>query len=237
MKKYVIILFMFASFVVPISIISAKGKDKGYDLIAEVPKENIVLYAKKDDGLYRDFKIDFKGWIFTESFWINDTNPTYKPQLFYEDLNGDGNKELIVILTLWTGTELHVEEVHVFDYREEYGLTEVLIDNPMAIINKNIKSKITPENAELVLNGEVFKYDTSFIESSYLSDDISFESIIHYRVINNQLIVESAALITQGSVIGDVIITYEYRDKMYQDKSIEFKMNPVNRPIYGPTKY
>lgn len=107
----------------------------------------------------------------------------------------------------------------------------------MAIINKNIKSKITPENAELVLNGEVFKYDTSFIESSYLSDDISFESIIHYRVINNQLIVESAALITQGSVIGDVIITYEYRDKMYQDKSIEFKMNPVNRPIYGPTKY
>ncbi|MEG0384536.1 MAG: hypothetical protein RR587_10745 [Solibacillus sp.] len=55
MKKYVIILFMFASFVVPISIISAKGKDKGYDLIAEVPKENIVLYAKKDDGLYRDF--------------------------------------------------------------------------------------------------------------------------------------------------------------------------------------
>ncbi|MEG0384537.1 MAG: hypothetical protein RR642_07270 [Solibacillus sp.] len=56
-------------------------------------------------------------------------------------------------------------------------------------------------------------------------------------MINNQLIVESAALITQGSVIGDVIITYEYRDKMYQDKSIEFKMNPVNRPIYGPTKY
>ncbi|MEK4426067.1 hypothetical protein [Solibacillus sp. FSL K6-1523] len=234
MKKYVFVLFLLISFVVPISIISAKEKD--YELIAEVPKENIVLYAKEVDGLYRDFKLVFKDGTYYKESWINVTNPAYAPKLFYEDLNGDGEEELIIILTHGYGTGLLEKEVRVFDYQDEYGLTDVLVDNPLAIISENVKTKVTPEKAEIILGVEEFTYDTSFIKPSYLFDDIVFGNIIDYDVINNQLKVRLGAQITAGRFIGDMIITYEYRDEMYQAKTMEFIMYEIKKPNYRPVR-
>jgi hypothetical protein len=39
-----------------------------YTVIAKSDKDNITIYAKKMDGLYYDFKIDFKGAGFFKTF-------------------------------------------------------------------------------------------------------------------------------------------------------------------------
>lgn len=227
-------LFIFIFFAVPINSINAK--DDGYKVVSELPNENIVLYAKEMDGLYRDFKLVFKGGTYTKSFWINDTNPTYAPKLFYEDLNNDGNKELIIILTTGYGTGVLIKEVYVFEYQDKYGLTEVLVDNPLEIIQKNVKTKLTAKKAEIILEDKVFTIDTKSLKPAHLFDDVYFGNIIDYEVINKKLMVRISGQITPAMFGGDIIITYEYRDGMYQAKSIEFITDMSKNPFYGPVE-
>ena len=83
------------------------------------------------------FKIDFKREVYWTPFWMNVTNPSYAPQVYYEDINKDEKKELIIILTKGYGTGLLDQEVIVFHIdNNQFG--EVLVDNPMAIVNKDI---------------------------------------------------------------------------------------------------
>ncbi len=60
-----------------------------------------------------------------------------------------------------------------------------------------------------------------------LFNDIGFGSIIDYEVRDNQLIVSVSGQVSPASFIGSIVIVYEYRDKMYQAKSIEFQ--PCNK--------
>ena len=232
MKRYIILLLVFILFFVPKSV---SATNKGYEMVTKLPKEDIVLYAKKMNGLYRDFKIDFKGETYFRPFWINDTNPAYAPKLFYEDINEDGKKELIITLTKGYGSGVLDEEVYVYRYTN--GLIDVIVDNPLAIIYKNVKTKLTTEKAEIILGDKVSIIDTKSIEPSHLFQDIGFGSIIDYEVINKNLMVRVSGQITPAMFVGDIIITYEYRDKMYQAKTIEFITDINKNPFYGPVKH
>jgi len=232
MKRYVILVLVFIFFVV---LKSVSATNEGYEVVTKLPKEDIVLYAKKmNDGLYRDFKLDFKGETYFRPFWINVTNPTYAPQIFYQDINEDAKKELIITLTKGYGSGVRDEEVYVYSYTN--GLIDVIVDNPLAIINKNVKTKLTPKKAEITLGDKVFIVDTKSIESTHLFEDIGFGSVIDYEVINKNLMVRVSVQITPAMFVGDIVITYEYRDKMYQAKAIEFITDINKNPFYGPVK-
>ncbi|NRD80209.1 hypothetical protein HPT25_23030 [Bacillus sp. BRMEA1] len=234
MKSYVILVLVFVLLVVPKSV-SATNEE--YEVVSKLNKEDIVLYAKKMNGLYRDFKIDFKGETYFRPFWMCVTNPTYAPELFYKDINKDGKKELIITLTKGTGSGVHDEEVYVYRYTN--GLVEVLVDNPLAIIYKNVKTKLTTKKAEIIVGNKVSIFDTKQIEPAHLFEDIAFGGIIDYEVINNKLMARVSGQITPAMSVGDIIIVYEYRNKMYQAKSIEFIPHDSidKNPFYGPVKH
>lgn len=231
-KRYVILLLMFIFLFVPKSV---SATTEGYEVVTKIPEENIALYSKKMNGLFRDFKIDFKGETYFRPDWINVTNPTYAAKLFYQDINEDGKKELIIILTKGYGSGALYEEVYVYRYTN--GLIDVIVDNPLAIINKNVKTKLTTEKAEITLEDKVSIVDTKSIEPSHLFEDIGFGSVIDYEVINKNLMVRVSGQITPAMFIGDIVITYEYRDKMYQAKAIEFITDINKNLFYGPVKH
>ena len=157
---------------------------EGYEVVSRNIKDNITLYSKKMDGLYRGFKIDFKGGIYSRPFWNSETSPTYAPQIFYVDINKDQKNELIITLTTGHGTGLLWEEVHVFDTLDNrLNVNEVIVDHPLAIINKNVKTKLSNEAAEIYVNDRQYTVDiTTFeIKPENLFDDISFGSIIDYE--------------------------------------------------------
>jgi hypothetical protein len=193
-----------------------------YKVVSELPKENITLYAKKNEkrGMYEDFKIYFKGETYFRPFWVNVTNRTYAPEIYYEDINHDGKKELIITLTRGYGTGVLDEEVYVYRYNN--GLVDELVDNPLAIIHKNVKTNLTAEKAEVIVGDKKCTDSTPLkIKPENLFDNISFGSIIDYEVKDNQLIVTVAGQISPASFVGGIVIVYEYRDNMYQAKSIE----------------
>ncbi|MFE8701522.1 hypothetical protein ACFYKX_13035 [Cytobacillus sp. FJAT-54145] len=213
------------------------AEDEGYKMVSQNQKENITLYGKELDGLYRGFKIDFKGGIYTRPLWNSETSPTYAPQIFYEDINKDLKEELIITLTQGHGTGVLLEDVHVF-HTMDNRLTGVVVDHPLDIINKNVKTKLSNEEAEISIGDKKYQVDlTPFeINPENLFEDIGFGSIMDYEVINNNLMVRVSGQITPAMFIGDIIITYDYRDKMYQVKAIEFITDINKNPFYGPVE-
>lgn len=110
-------------------------------------------------------------------------------------------------------------------YRYNNGLIEALVDNPLAIINKNIETNLTSEKAEIRVIDKIYIVDITPLEINprNLFDDIGFGSIIDYEVKDNQLIAKISSQISPAGYFGEFFIVYEYRDKMYQAKSIEFQ--------------
>ncbi len=209
------------------------------EIVAKINNEDITLYAKTRDGWYQDFKLDFKGTIYSTFYWMSTaTKYTYAPKMIYEDINKDKRKELIIILNKGHGSGLNIEEVHVFNTDYNY-FGEELVDNPLAIVYKNVKTKLTTEKAEVIVGDKISVVKIKAIEPSHLNEDIGFGSIIDYEVINKQLMASVGAQITPAGFIGDIIIGYEFRNKMYQAKTIEFLPHSLldKNPFYGPINH
>ncbi|KAB2328549.1 hypothetical protein F7731_25340 [Cytobacillus depressus] len=195
-------------------------KEEDYQVVASSNEEDVTIYAKEMDGLYYNFKIDYKDISFKEPFWMNVTNPSYAPQIIVEDIDGNGTEELIIILTLGYGTGTLKQEVHV--YHIENNFSEVLVDNPMAIVFKNVKATLLPNEAKISIADKQVTVDFE-VEPEYLNNEVGFGGIINYYVKDNQLIANIGTQVSPAGFIGNVVIKYEYRDKMYQAKSIEFQ--------------
>jgi len=221
MKKSIVIIMAYLLIIAP----NKTGATIiGYDMIARSGKDDISIYAKKIDNLYYDLKIDFKGSFVSRPFWMNVTNPTYAPKIKYEDINRDEKKELIIILTKGYGTGVLDEEVYVFEI-DSNRFDEVLVDNPLAVILKNTKTRLTPTEANISIADKQYVVDISpvGIKPENVFKDIAFGGIVKYEVKNNHLISRLTAQVSPAYSIGELIITYEYRDKMYQANSVYFK--------------
>ena len=59
--------------------------------------------------------------------------------MYYKDINSDGSKEIIIVLTTDYGTGILEQNVHVFHNNKTNtgeAFKEVLADNPITIIQK-----------------------------------------------------------------------------------------------------
>ncbi|HHW39216.1 MAG TPA: hypothetical protein GXX18_18675 [Bacillales bacterium] len=196
-----------------------------YTIVAELAAENINIYAKKSGELFRDFKIDYKGSTYPKPYWMNITNPTWAPYIIYKDIDTNGKEELVIILTVGAGTGVLEQEAHVFRI-ENNTLVEVLVDNPIAVVLKNTITKLSPSEAEISIGDRKYKIDVKQlgIQPETLFDDLYFGNNIKFDVNdNNQLIAKVGVQISPTTVIGEIVIVYEFQDKMYQAKSIDFQ--------------
>jgi len=229
MKKVLILIIAISLFAV---LTKTKAMINEYDEIAKSDKADVTLYAKKMNEIYTDFKIDFQGVVLRRPYWINTTSPTWSPQIIYEDINKDGKNELIIILTKGTGTGILEREVHVFHIQNQRinkelveEPVEVLVDDPIVIVLKNVKTKLLPNKAIISIGKKKFKINIKplKIEPEHLLPDIYFGNHINFEINDNQLIAKIGGQISPaGGSIGDIQITYMYKDKMYQAKSIKF---------------
>ncbi|MEX3748346.1 hypothetical protein [Lysinibacillus xylanilyticus] len=230
MKKIIILIFAISLFAV---LIKAKAMINEYDEIAKSDKVDVSLYAKKMNGVYTNFKINFQGGVLSRPYWINTTSPTWSPQIIYEDINKDGKNVLIIILTKGYGTGILEREVHVFHIQNQLlnkkfveVPVEVLVDDPIAIVLKNVKTELLPNKANISIGDKKYTIDIKSlgIKPEHLFADIYFGNIINFEIKDNQLIAKIGGQISPaGGYIGDILITYMFKDNIYQAKSIEFE--------------
>ncbi len=196
-------------------------KDKTPEIVATIPEMEIALSAKENEGMYEDFTLQVKESkrVFD---WKNVSNPTYAPELLLNDIDHDGQKELIVILTTGTGTGVHVTEAHIINPET---LLETYIDDPVAILLKNLKIKISDNEVEIAISDQktVMDKEKINIEPENLFSNIAFNSICSFEVINDQLSANMGIQISPAGFIGEIQISYTLKDNMYQASKIEFK--------------
>jgi hypothetical protein len=84
----------------------------------------------------------------------------------------------------------------------------VIVDILLAIIHKNVKIKLTPEKAEVIVGDNKCTVEITPLEIKHenLFDVKGFGSIIDYEVRDNQLIVSIAGQISPASFVGNIVI-------------------------------
>jgi hypothetical protein len=215
--------------------INVSAKTIEYKVIGKIEEIDFTLSAIEENGTYKDFKLDFKDWWTKYPKWEGSTSTAYAPQVIFEDINNDKNNELIIILTTGHGTGINQQEVHVFHVaykldkvtgqRKVDYINPILIGNPIAIVYKNVKTNLSTHKAVIKIGNKITTVDVN-IPSKDLTYDIGYGNILKYFVKDNQLIsLVGIHLPTFGGLIGYIEIVYEYKDKMYQAKSIKYIKN------------
>lgn len=200
-------------------------------LVGSLPEANGNLYATEREGTLENFRLNLPSGDKYLPFWSNVSNRSYWPNLFYKDINQDGKKELIFVLTTEYGNDTVKQNVHVFhEIKTNLGNSyeEILIDNPMAIILKNVKTKSTKSEAIITLGNKktVIKIDELGIDPKHLFPDIAIGNITEFKILDNKLTANVGASVSPaGGYLGDFHITYTFKDKMYQVEKIEFIPN------------
>jgi len=194
-------------------------------MIASIPEKEIYLYAlNKKDNMYKDLILSING-VKKAFDWETIATIEDLPQLYYLDLNNDQNKELVIILSKGHGTGFSSETIHVIDPEI---FTEYSIENPLNIINDNVKTKIISDTeVEIKIGDTISNINLTDIPDEYSRlfptkiSEIRYGNFIQYEILNNTI---KATVGIEGDYlkyIGDITIEYSFKDD-------EFKMNNIS---------
>ena len=223
--KKLALLFILLIILVPMETKANTGEK----IVGRIPEANATLYATEKEGVLErvltNFKLQWMGHPKIFPKWTNVINPSYHPELYYSDINNDGKKEIIIVLTIGYGSEDVIQEVHVLHIRDDGGLLEILVDNPMAIINKNVKIEASKTEAIITIGKNTTKINVKElgIVPSHIFENVSIGRTLEFKVINNKLMaIVGATIAPSGGFLGEIHITYTFKDNMYQAEQISF---------------
>ncbi|WEG14416.1 hypothetical protein PU629_08680 [Pullulanibacillus sp. KACC 23026] len=210
--------------------IKTEAQIQGHTIVARSDKAGITLYAEEREGLYRDFYLKFNGGMIVEQDWKNVTNPAFAPQIQTDDLNGDGQQELVILLTKGTETGVFVQEVHVFQYeRRQIGDSAVKVPfetevmDPIKWIRKNVTSTVHRNQAEIKINGTSYTVDLRALAPKHLFKKVIFGNRITYEIRNHHLIARLGGEVSSaGGQMGELVITYTYKHDHFQPQTATF---------------
>jgi hypothetical protein len=191
-------------------------------LIASIPKNKIYLYAlNEENGLYNGVILSINGKKKVFSDWSNITNPSFKPELKYEDVNNDGKDEMIVILTSSEGTGIYIENIHIINPED---FTEYNVEDAIEVVQNKVKTKILSNNeAEIDINGIIGATITIPDNLKYSSENISYRNNVTYEIENSNLIATVGIDGGNNNYLGFIKIDYRYVDGKFISNSLTFE--------------
>ena len=212
------------------------ANSKNQVLLSEIPNEEIyALDSDEGKSVYEDILLNVKGK--KKRFnWIVDSGLSFRPELILTDINNDGKKELVIIITTGHGTGINTQEVHIF---KEETLEEIKVQNPFDIISKNVKTKVyKDENSVKVyinINGKESVISSKKLNELYndqnnkknFGDTLFFRDFLIYEVYNEKL----------KAIVGGDIFFWNYLVNIKIDYKFESNMLVVDKIYFDVTEY
>ncbi|MCB2291757.1 hypothetical protein LGK97_18765 [Clostridium sp. CS001] len=206
------------------NICIANTSKPSYKLVASLLDKNIKLFALSslNNDIYDEFLLDVNGK--TRGFhWQNVTAIPFAPQLNLSDLNNDNGDELSIILTTGTGSDLHLEDIHILD---PITLNEYPITDHLALINEQVNSQITKNDKNVLirikLKGNEYLITKNISDAGYWFDNVYFGNSIHWRITNNKIYADVDAQVSPSGFVGTVTIEYKYENAKFILSNISF---------------
>lgn len=157
--------------------------------------------------------------------WKTYKAPAFLPELGYADVNGDGQKELIVILCKGEGTGTLVEEIHVLNGED---LSEIAVQSPLSALEKRVVSKIDQSGVKITIDNQktlVFPekdITAKVAEKKSWFDTLGTGSIIDYSIQGGDVTVRVGAQLSPAGFLGDFNLTYAYQNHQMKVNGIRF---------------
>ncbi|GMB08975.1 hypothetical protein EDD69_1044 [Thermolongibacillus altinsuensis] len=190
--------------------------------VAELEDANIQLFSEEHGEWLRNFslKVGSRTYFFPEWENMNGDKRTW-PQLHSADVTGDGREEILVFLVKARGNGLYKNEVHILEHKSD-AIEEVVIEDPRAVVLKNIKMKQTEQGVELVVDHVHALIPNDETKASNQNVQLSIDHFVKYTIEKNHL---KAILLLErksGEYLGSLIVTYRYKNGVLQGEDIEF---------------
>jgi len=194
-------------------------------IISDVWYENIFLIADKVDSMATaNFTVQVGGeLLYNFPNWYNDK---FAPELFYEDINGDGLRDVIVALISGSGSGVSTKEIHVLNQVHDPNrrYEEVPVESIKDVVKRLVRME-RKGNEITVLIGKK-KYLVDYLKFGYQSSDDppGVGSIEEYKPENGVLYGYTSVYVSIPEAgIGNLKIKYGWDGKMYKAESITFK--------------
>lgn len=144
--------------------------------------------------------------------WENVVNPTYYPIIYYEDVNNDNVKEIIINTTLAYGTGVNLNKLHILNSK---NLNEYKIENIHDYIKQNVKVTIN-DILTVKINGDIQQINVeNFSNDTMLFEEAVFSNIIEYKIKDNKINALVPVQISATEFLGSLIFEFDFIDNSF----------------------
>ncbi len=197
--------------------------DKPHYISSNSEADSKLYPFQESNGMYEGFVLEIKGK--RQYFdWQNVKNPSFRPQMILKDINHDGGKELIVILTTGTGTGYHTEDIHVLN---PASFEEIKVEPAADIVKEKLDSIIEDDAEQKAIHIIIADEKTTVHkEPEYFNswfDKVVFNNSYHYSLINDELLLSMGAQVAPAGFIGEIEVIYEYKNGVLAAGALSFK--------------
>lgn len=199
--------------------------------------ENIRLYPMKVEGsgyIYNGMILEVDGKTREFSDWQGEGG-SYKPEVHELDLNGDGQKEIVVLYTEGHGTGIYLGQARIIN---PVTLEEMKMQSLDEIVKQHVQSKVTVRSDRVDVDVTV---DGVQAEPSRIEEDTSggeynkelgFGGVTYYSVEDGKLVVSAAGSYGLGLYAGDLTFAYAYQDGEWKAADLKYSMEIYEEEYY-----
>ncbi|MGN7411249.1 hypothetical protein [Paenibacillus sp. SAF-068] len=199
--------------------------------------ENVRLYPMKVEGsgyIYNGMILEVDGKTREFGDWQGEGG-SYKPEVHELDLNGDGQKEIVVLYTEGHGTGIYLGQARIIN---PVTLEEMKMQSLDEIAKQHVKSVVTVSSDRVDVDVTVdgvqaeplqIEEDTS---GGVYNKELKFGGVTYYSVENGQLVVSAAGSYGAALYAGDLTFAYEYQDGEWKVANLKYSMEVYEEEYY-----
>jgi hypothetical protein len=190
-------------------------------------KEGVYLYATRnpDKDMFADFKVII-GKEEVETNWESQIREERQPELHVVDLNNDGQKEIVVIITKGTGTWVVEKEAHILQKVETMNgksYEEMYIDNPVHTVERDFT--ITATDKMIRVRGRGYQWQAvNLCGETYFHHRFPLYQSVNWKVEGNELVADIGLTITSNCVPAGFLLHYKQKGEIYVAEKVEVNL-------------
>lgn len=177
-------------------------------LLAESNGITVTIKPTGENKLLHEVTVAVRGGASRMFKWDVGEDTSRPPLINEEDVNGDGIDEIILRLTLGTGTGISVSDIHVL---QPGTLEELAVEEPVEALNRSLKSSVTQRNNHTYVSAELEGKHLSavydYTEGSW-AERIGFGANVSYEVKDGQIVARLAGAASMTEFPLEVIAVY-----------------------------
>jgi hypothetical protein len=211
------------------NVVSAEASLEGNQtLVVGNEKEGVFLYATPNEaeGIFTDFTVKIGGELAETYGWEVEMREERLPELHVVDLNNDGEKEVVVILTIGTGTWVVQKEAHIIqkvEIQNGHAYEEMDIDNPVHTIERDFEITATDKTIKVDGRAHSWKGKNPCGKTLY-RHRFPLSQSVNWKVDGNQLVSKVGLTVTYNCVPASFTLQYKQQGEIYIAKQIKVNL-------------